>query len=136
MSSVFHRTFQHLTAANVVLHGPHPLVPAPNNPLLTVTSQTQDYCFVCSTSNPPTSSSCRTTSPSSLLHSKHIVLLQHLQPSNQLLLPYHLSQLPTALKTYCPSAAPPTLQPAPPAVPPLPTLHSAPIPASFSAKRN
>ena len=74
MSSVFQRTFQHLTAANVVLHGHPPLVPVPNAPPLTVTSQTTDF-----------------------------------------------------------SAVPPILQPVPPALPPLLTLHSAPTPASFSS---
>ena len=74
MSSVFKRTFEHLRAVNVELLGPPPLVPAPNAPPLTATSQT------------------------------------------------------TAS-----SAAPPTLQPAHPAVAHLPTLNSAPSPASVSS---
>ena len=49
MSSVFQRTFQHLTAANVVQHGPPPLVPAPHAPPLMVNSQT-----TASSAAPPT----------------------------------------------------------------------------------
>ena len=65
MSSDFQRTFQHL---NAVQHAPPPLVPAPNDPPLPVTSVSHT------------------------------------------------------------SAAPPTLQPAIPAVPPLPTLHQLQLP--------